>query len=157
MNLVNNLVIIHKMIYKKSPQPLKYFSEFAKALNPISYQIINMRNNDQAEWKRIEQFVSKNLERTSSNSDQYILIDNLMKSNAQKLRQIVEKFGAIDIQKYGIVASHCAWLIVQHADEYTEFQLEYLELMQENPDNFHQNNIDMLIRRLKNRGVEFGK
>ena len=139
---MKQLIMIHFMVFEKAKNPVDYFRELFKALNPISYKIICMRNIDQKEWKKCE---------IDCPSDH---LKDLMVSNANLLKKYVNKYGAISKSKFGIVASHCAWLIVQHADHDIEFQRKYLKLMHQNPKDFRKENIKMLTRRFQNKGIE---
>ncbi|MDP3888419.1 MAG: hypothetical protein Q8Q24_00090, partial [bacterium] len=51
------------------------------------------------------------------------------KSNAKRLREIVEEIGWPTIPKVGEEASYAAWLLIQHADFDPDFQDKCLSLM----------------------------
>jgi hypothetical protein len=125
-----------------------YLKELFKVLTPVSWEIYHMRNVDQDEWERIKKEVDIKMTRREEDRDEYIKIDRIQRSNASRLKDIVKSKGCITISKYGIIASHCAWLIVQHSDHDIDFQKRYLELMKQNTDDVHEDNVKYLGMRV---------
>ncbi len=107
-----------------------------------------MRNIDQIEWRRIVDEVDKDMIRTDKNKKEFIRIEKIMKDNTKILKQIVSQKGCITMSKFGLVASHCAWLIVQHSDHNLEFQKEYLRIMKENRGDVLERDVNTLEGRV---------
>lgn len=55
------------------------------------------------------------------------------KKHTAELQDIVNKFGWPTVSLVGEEASHAAWLLVQHADHDTQFQVRCLEMMKLQP------------------------
>jgi len=125
-----------------------YISEWLKLLKPISWRIFHLRNIDQIEWRRIVDEVDKDMIKTDKNKKEFIRIEKIMKDNTKILKQIVSKQGCITISKFGLVASHCVWLVVQHSDHDLGFQKEYLKIMKENRGDFLERDINALKGRI---------
>lgn len=78
--------------------------------------------------------------------DEIVLID---RSNLKRLKEIVKKYGLIDIDRFGEEASNNAWLIVQHApDEEVIFMELYLSLIEANPNKVNMKNYAYLKDRI---------
>lgn len=148
---IKELYTAHKMISTRrtiTDKNISYISEWLKLLKPISWRIFHLRNIDQIEWSRIVDEVDKDMIKTDKNKKEFIRIEKIMKDNTKILKQIVSKQGCITISKFGLVASHCAWLIVQHSDHDLEFQKEYLRFMKENRGDVLERDINALERRV---------
>lgn len=145
--LLSEIRIVNQML-KERTSGLKYLHECIKVLNPYSWQIFHMRNIDQKEWERIKTKIDPAMSRKEKDLEEYINIDKIQKLNTQKLKKIIDKKGCITISKFGMIASHCAWLIVQHSDHDREFQKEYLRMMEENKEDVFIENIESLRKRL---------
>lgn len=78
--------------------------------------------------------------------DKFSKIDQ---QHTNKLKEIVDKYGLIDIERFGKDVSKAAWLLVQHAPK-TEikFMEKYLCLMQTHPDKVSQKNTAYLEDRV---------
>src|SRR3989338_10846780 len=61
--------------------------------------------------------------------------DSVDKHNTVRMKQIIKKIGWPTISKVGEMSSSNAWLLVQHADHYVEFQKYCLSLMQAQPSH----------------------
>ncbi|MDD3474680.1 MAG: hypothetical protein PHP08_02145 [Candidatus Dojkabacteria bacterium] len=146
--LLNELGIVNQMLKEKT-SGFKYIYELIKLLNPYSWKIFHMRNIDQEEWKRIKTDIDSTMSRKEKDLEEYINIDKIQKLNTQKLKMILKRKGCITISRFGMIASHCAWLIVQHSDNDRVFQKEYLEMMEENKEDIFEENIKSLKRRLR--------
>ncbi len=59
--------------------------------------------------------------------------DSVDKYNTEQMKQIINKIGWPTISKVGEMASHNAWLLIQHADHDIEFQKHCLVLMKNEP------------------------
>ena len=148
---IKELYTAHKMISTRKTiidKRTSYISEWLKLLRPTSWKIFHIRNIDQIEWKRIVEEVDKNMVKTDKNRKEFIKIEKIMKDNTKILKQIVSKQGCITISKFGLVASNCAWLIVQHSDYDLEFQKEYLRIMKENRGDVLERDINALEGRV---------
>lgn len=93
-------------------------------------------------------------------SDPSAWIKGLDERNTEEMKRIVEAIGWPTVSKVGVVTSESAWLLVQHADHDTEFQLYCLELMKaEPPGEVSPRNIAYLEDRIlvhTNRGQVYG-
>ena len=145
--ILSEILLAHKMLKEKT-EGNEYIHEWLLLLKPTSWKIFHMRNVDQKEWKRITTYVDPKMTRKFSQLKEYIKIDNIQKENAKKLKKLVSKAGCITISKFGIIASHCAWLIVQHSDNARDFQNKYLKLMEINKEDVNNENIKFLRQRL---------
>jgi hypothetical protein len=144
---LKELELVHRMLKEKS-SGLKYFHEWLKVLKPTSWRIYHMRNIDQREWVRIKTFVDSTISRKEKDLKEYIKVENIQRQNTTKLKKIIEKEGCITISKFGMIASHSAWLIVQHSVHDREFQKQYLKMLKENKEDVFIENIESLRRRL---------
>ena len=148
---IKELYTAHRMISTRktiTDKHTSYISEWLKLLKPTSWKIFHLRNIDQIEWRRIEDEVDRDMIKTDKNKKEFIRIEKIMKDNTKILKQIVSKQGCITISKFGLVASHCAWLIVQHSDHDLEFQKEYLKIMKESREDVLERDINALKERL---------
>ncbi len=148
---IKELYTAHRMISTRkaiTDKHTSYISEWLKLLKPTSWKIFHLRNIDQIEWRRIEDEVDRDMIKTDKNKKEFIRIEKIMKDNTKILKQIVSKQGCITISKFGLVTSHCAWLIVQHSDHDLEFQKEYLRIMKENREDVLERDINALKERL---------
>lgn len=148
---IKELYTAHRMISTRktiTDKHTSYISEWLKLLKPTSWKIFHLRNIDQIEWRRIEDEVDRDMIKTDKNKKEFIRIEKIMKDNTKILKQIVSKKGCITILKFGLVASHCAWLIVQHSDHDLEFQKEYLRIMKESREDVLERDINALKGRL---------
>jgi hypothetical protein len=150
---IKELYSAHKMISTRktvTDKRTSYISEWLKLLRPTSWKIFHIRNIDQIEWRRIVEEVDKNMVKTDKNEKEFIKIEKIMKDNTKILKQIVSKQGCITISEFGLIASHCAWLIVQHSDHDLDFQKEYLRIMKENRGDVLERDINALEGRVVN-------
>jgi hypothetical protein len=145
--ILDELYTIHKMLIEKT-SGLNYLSEFIKVLKPYSWQISHMRYIDQKEWKRITVDVDSTMSRKKSDKDEYLKIDSIQRINTEKLKKIVSRKGCITISRFGMIASHSAWLIVQHSDHDKDFQKNYLKLMKDKRDDVFKEDIKRLEKRI---------
>jgi hypothetical protein len=145
--LLKDLHLAHRMLKEKT-SGFEYVNQWIKLVNPYSWKIFHMRNIDQQEWKRIKKSIDPELSRKEKDILEYIRIDNIQIFNTEKLKEIVYKKGCITISKFGMVASHSAWLIAQHSDHDKEFQKEYLKKMKENKEDVLLENFKSLEKRL---------
>ena len=107
-----------------------------------------MRYIDQREWKRIRDNVDYKMSRKEKDKKEYIKIDKIQRLNTDKLKSIIDRKGCITISKFGIIASHSAWLIVQHSDHDREFQKKYLQMMKDHQDDVFKEDIKKLEKRI---------
>lgn len=144
--IISEIILVHRML-KEKVSGLSYVHEWIKVLHPVSWSIFHMRNLDQAIWNRI-----KSKDATMRNQklalEDHLKIQELQLENAKKLKSIIHKNGYITISKFGIIASHCAWLILQHDDKDNAFRKQYLDYMQQHKSEFHSENIKMLEKRI---------
>ena len=145
--IFEEISLIHKMLAEKTCG-LDYINQWFKMLHLHSYEIFHMRNIDQEEFNRIKSDIDPKISRKEKDKGEYIKIDKILKENTIRLKTIVENNGCITISKYGIISSHCAWLIAQHSDHDRNFQKEYLRLMEKNKGDVHEDNVLLLRRRL---------
>lgn len=94
-----------------------------------SKQIARMYILDQESWK-------KNIDNKS-----------LIIAQTRMIKKIVERFGCIDIKRFGEKICHYAWLLVQHSNHDTDFQEQYLKLMKKS-DNVLKRDIAYLTDRI---------
>jgi len=134
---------------KEKTSGLEYINQWINLVNPCSWKIFHMRNIDQKEWKRIKKSIDPELSRKEKDKLEYIKINNIQKLNTEKLKEIINRKGCITISKFGMIASHSAWLIVQHSDHDRAFQIDYLNKMRENKDDVLLEDTEALERRLK--------
>ncbi len=145
--IFSELCKVHDMLTEKT-SGFKYLYEWMKILNPPSWRIFHMVNIDQKEWRRIKKSVDQKMSRREDDLEEYITIDNIQKLNTERLKKIINKNGCITVSRFGMIASHSAWLIAQHSDHDREFQKKYLKLMKENKKDVFLENIESLTRRL---------
>ena len=146
--LFKELYLIHRMLKEKT-SGLEYIRQWRKVLKKDSWEIFHMRNIDQKEWNRIKENIDSKMSRKEKDIQEYIKIDNIQKLNTQKLKNIIDKKGCITISSFGMIASHSAWLIIQHSDHDRKFQKKHLEIMEENGGDVFEENIKSLKRRLE--------
>jgi hypothetical protein len=65
----------------------------------------------------------------------------------QLMKDLFAQFGPISKTEFGDEASYNAWLLVQHQDNFVDFQLEYLKAMKQNPENYNPREIAYLTDR----------
>lgn len=145
--MISEYVLVHRMLAQRS-RDWDYFTQWIKVLSPTSWKIFQMRNADQREWDRIKKEVDSQMRRKESQLEEYLEVDHIQRSNTDRLKEIVSKKGCITISKFGIIASHCAWLIVQHSDHDKDFQNEYLRLMDKNIGDVDEQNYEWLRMRV---------
>jgi ATP-dependent Lon protease len=145
--LLYDLNIIHRMLREKT-SGFQYLYQWIKVLNQYSWKIFHMKNIDQKEWKRIIDKVDPSMSRKEKDLKEYTKVDNIQHRNTKKLKTIIDKKGCITISKFGMIASHSAWLIVQHSNHDREFQKRYLDLMEEQRKDVFIEDIKSLKRRL---------
>lgn len=76
------------------------------------------------------------------------------KKHLEELKNFLSQVTFIDITRFGWLAAHSAWLIVQHANHDVEFQEGYLKLMEANLDEVIVEDYARLIDRIKiNKGL----
>ena len=150
--ITKELYTIHRMLKEKTPG-FEYFSELIKLLNSYSYQIFYMRNIDQNEWERIKDNVDHKMSRKEKDKKEYIKIDKIQRVNTEKLKEIINKKGCITISRFGIIASHSTWLIVQHSDHDKDFRILRKKLMKENKEDVFKEDINKLERRIVDKSI----
>jgi len=89
------------------------------------------------------------MSRKEEDLEEYLKIDKIMRLNTRNLKEITDKKGCITVSKFGMIASHSAWLIVQHSDHDREFQKKYLEMIRKNKKDVSLENIKSLEKRLE--------
>lgn len=148
--MITELVLVHRMLAERV-SGFEYLSEWRKVLQPYSWEIFRMRNRDQREWNRIKRDVDSEMRRIKSQADEYLKIDEIQQDNTKRLKKIVSEVGCVTISRFGLIASHCAWLIVQHSDHDKDFQNEYLKLMRENIGDVDEQNYKWLRMKIKGK------
>lgn len=87
-----------------------------KSYPEIANELVKMRDVDQAMMLGYQKYDPKKI-----------------REHADRLKEIVKEIGWPTISKVGKRASHCAWLLVQHADSDVKFQRYCLNIIKREP------------------------
>lgn len=77
--------------------------------------------------------------------------DSINKVNKEKIDNYIKKYGFLGFDKVGEEGSNHFWLIVQHSDNFPDFQKKVLKMMKKEVDknNAHKSNYAYLFDRIR--------
>lgn len=81
----------------------------------------------------------------------YLDRDSINKLNKEKIDNYIKKYGYLGFDKVGKDGSHNFWLIVQHSDNFPDFQKKVLKMMEKevNKNNANKPNYAYLFDRIR--------